>query len=707
MKKTSKHYVTTLLGVEITCSEKNHVVGIFDYRDYEKVKRFLHEDLDITPDGTYYPSIFVIEKIFKLGGIAYIAHINSAKLNINKPSKVKLFNIPEMKLIGLTKKEEMKRLEEMLKNFVKGNEFCFLFEGDAHTIDEIGKKNTWIKFSDINFQAFKKAIEDHGICIKTEEPLKSDKYVKGVVVVPGDNGFLKARPKGQVSEGISEFFTDFSQDLNCVIGGRGTGKSTLINILDLCLSQQTDDSELLDFISKNEEVIIIFCYKNTDYIIRFIPQVEYIRDDGTVKYLDNSTTARFYQQRPYLQLNSNWYTIYQVDCKDGVKEFKTVQNLKILNEFYRRGYSINDLVGRIKNKTISDYIRSVVLYGLEYNNLKNAIRELSNTDAFNLINHLTNNLGKIQKYIDDQAKIVNESIDKFNKSCGDNLRIIVKRGKLDAEEICSQLLIILTNRDKNRYIADTFLQWLDVINYLREVVIKMGYLKFIELLLNKKYKELEKNVKIGSFVNQGVREERLHYQKLKDITDDNYPWVLEEIGEKFENSPEFLKKTILTWIQKVDEYTLLFNVNNKEGMRPSDELFKDLHTLSMGQKVSALLSFVFNYGKYVNDNTPLVIDQPEDNLDNQYIYRNLIKSLRDIKNERQVIVVTHCSAIVTNADAEHVIVLDSDGKNGWIDTSGYPSNRHITEHIINYMEGGKDSFRNKIRKYGIYTESLK
>lgn len=463
----------------------------------------------------------------------------------------------------------------------------------------------------------------------------------------------------------------------------------------------------MDFISNNQEIIIIICYKNTDYVIQFIPQVEWILEDGTIKYLPDSYATRYSQQRKFIQLKSNWYTIYRVDSSEEKKEFTPINGLNLLSDFYRRGYSINDLVGRIKNKTISEYIRSIVLYGLEYSKLKNSIRELDNTDLFSINDYLYSNLGKIQKYIAEQALKVDNSIKNFNDTCGDNLRILAKRQKFNATPICDQLLTILSNRMRNRYIANTFLQWNDAIEYIRASIETIGYLKFTELLIKERYTDLEKYVQIEKFVDPEVRYEMLHYQKLKDISLDNYSQVLREIRDIFIHNSEFLKKTILSWIQKSDEYSLLFNVNNKEGHKSSEKLFKDLHTLSMGQKVSALLSFIFNYGKYVKDNTPLIIDQPEDNLDNQYIYRNLIKSLRDIKNERQVIVVTHCSAIVTNADAENVIVLDSDGINGWINTSGYPTNKQITEHIINYMEGGEDSFKNKIRKYRIYIENLK
>jgi len=87
---------------------------------------------------------------------------------------------------------------------------------------------------------------------------------------------------------------------------------------------------------------------------------------------------------------------------------------------------------------------------------------------------------------------------------------------------------------------------------------------------------------------------------------------------------------------------------------------KDIEDMSLGQKVAAVLSFIFTYGKFSNDNSPLII---EDNLDNQYIYKNLVESLKHIKNNRQVIIVTHNSTIVTNAETEQVVVLNSNNKN--------------------------------------------
>ena len=115
-----------------------------------------------------------------------------------------------------------------------------------------------------------------------------------------------------------------------------------------------------------------------------------------------------------------------------------------------------------------------------------------------------------------------------------------------------------------------------------------------------------------------------------------------------------------------------------------------------------MLTFVFEFGKFCGDNSILVIDQPEDNLDNKYIYQNLVASLKNIKNERQVIIVTHSSTIVTNADAEQVIVMDSDNEKAWITKDGYPEDTVIIKHIVNNLEGGIDAFKHKKSIYNVF-----
>lgn len=155
-------------------------------------------------------------------------------------------------------------------------------------------------------------------------------------------------------------------------------------------------------------------------------------------------------------------------------------------------------------------------------------------------------------------------------------------------------------------------------------------------------------------------------------------------------------------IRQSEKFSLLFNVNSSSAYigKPN---YKDVTTLSLGQKVVAMLDFVLGYGEYIGDYRPLLIDQPEDNLDSQYIYKNLVQQLRKAKEKWQIIIATHNATIVTNAMADQVCVMKSDDKNGWVDVAGYPSEARVKKCIVNYLEGGVDSFKHKIK---IYSEIL-
>lgn len=144
---------------------------------------------------------------------------------------------------------------------------------------------------------------------------------------------------------------------------------------------------------------------------------------------------------------------------------------------------------------------------------------------------------------------------------------------------------------------------------------------------------------------------------------------------------------------------LEFNINSKESSQQLDILYKEVGVLSLGQKVVAMLDFLLAYSDYSKDFKPLIIDQPEDNLDNRYIYRHLVQQFRDVKAQRQIILATHNATIVTNSMTDQVVIMESDGVNGWIESQGYVSEKYIKNHIINQLEGGKDSFKHKMSIY--------
>jgi ABC-type multidrug transport system ATPase subunit len=115
--------------------------------------------------------------------------------------------------------------------------------------------------------------------------------------------------------------------------------------------------------------------------------------------------------------------------------------------------------------------------------------------------------------------------------------------------------------------------------------------------------------------------------------------------------------------------------------------FKPVRQGSPGQKTAALLAFILSYGQ-----EPLILDQPEDDLDNHLIYDLIVTQLRKIKLKRQVIVVTHNANIVVNGDAENVIALEVHGEQTGIICQGSLQEKKVRDEICRVMEGGKEAF---------------
>ncbi|WP_407093744.1 hypothetical protein [Ruoffia sp. FAM 20857] len=73
----------------------------------------------------------------------------------------------------------------------------------------------------------------------------------------------------------------------------------------------------------------------------------------------------------------------------------------------------------------------------------------------------------------------------------------------------------------------------------------------------------------------------------------------------------------------MEEFTIEFDVNAYESSRQLKSIFKDIKELSLGQKVVTILNLILSHGDFSNNHKPVIIDQPEDNLDSRYIYKNL------------------------------------------------------------------------------------
>jgi energy-coupling factor transporter ATP-binding protein EcfA2 len=120
-----------------------------------------------------------------------------------------------------------------------------------------------------------------------------------------------------------------------------------------------------------------------------------------------------------------------------------------------------------------------------------------------------------------------------------------------------------------------------------------------------------------------------------------------------------------------------------------------VHELSPGGRSSAMLPLIA-----LSDTVPLIIDQPEDNLDNRMVGRTLSSILSKLKEQRQIIVTTHNPNIVVGGDAEQVVVLDAPtARSAQVELTGSIDDDQIIRSVIKIMEGGKEAFKERERRY--------
>jgi len=126
---------------------------------------------------------------------------------------------------------------------------------------------------------------------------------------------------------------------------------------------------------------------------------------------------------------------------------------------------------------------------------------------------------------------------------------------------------------------------------------------------------------------------------------------------------------------------------------PSSGSFDNIGSGSAGQKAAAILAFLLSYG-----DQPLIIDQPEDDLDNALIYDLIVSQIHKNKTRRQLIIATHNPNIVVNGDAELTVSLKFTGGQVQTDTTGGLGTAEVRASICTIMEGGEEAFDKRYKR---------
>ncbi|MDR4476443.1 MAG: hypothetical protein R3B11_10630 [Nitrospira sp.] len=148
-----------------------------------------------------------------------------------------------------------------------------------------------------------------------------------------------------------------------------------------------------------------------------------------------------------------------------------------------------------------------------------------------------------------------------------------------------------------------------------------------------------------------------------------------------------------------DVYDFLFGLSYLQPRYSLTYGGQEIGRLSPGERGLLLLVFYLLVDK---DDIPLIIDQPEENLDNQTIYKILVTCIKTAKQRRQVIMVTHNPNLAVVCDAEQIIYASCDkGNNLFGYISGAIESSQIKARVVEILEGTEPAFVNRQRKYGL------
>lgn len=221
-----------------------------------------------------------------------------------------------------------------------------------------------------------------------------------------------------------------------------------------------------------------------------------------------------------------------------------------------------------------------------------------------------------------------------------------------------------------------------------------------------------KNILCSSINQQGYQGQQIVGKLINTI---------KELSDDISNIFELLLSNSITLKGGYDNQKLIKELLGTNLFSISYEIEYDtdkFKAMSEGKKAFIILMLLLDFS---DKECPILIDQPEDDLDNRAIYNELVTYIKNKKKERQIIIVTHNSNIVIGADSELVIVSNQQGVNspnknnkkfdyifGSIESSMEKDNtineilcsQGIRQHICEILEGGEIAFKNREKKYG-------
>ena len=501
-----------------------------------------------------------------------------------------------------------------------------------------------------------------------------------------------------------------SHQLNAIIGGRGSGKSILLDRIAKELGCALLPSQRLEYLSRFD---IELLDSNGDKI----------SNNFTIDYFNQSYVSEIFNTENFNE---------KLSCKfsDAFDEIAGFDHKEIVSN-YRSKFIENNLfqedvflIEDFNLTSLQDVYPNITGDGLELPiRKKDKVKILKGDDIINceveiervseLIGHLPSGI-KEEKNIFMLAELLKKEIAEASNEY--NLRIIenskginsvidkffdVKEGKTKKsleksayeESIRKKLFILSRKTIRRKSLVDAYYKTsIEFKDYYSHFNVKSGF--------KEKRFIFSKELYIQSPIDFLYEKLLEYYDKVKckqqnvNLDESNLKTML----EYFIYDKDSILKDSKSY-EKLEEglagFELDCKLKNMIYYIDDNDVVHDIVTLSPGTQTNILMEYIV----YKRTDKPLLIDQPEDNIDNQTIYKNLTDWFHKLKFQRQVIVVTHDANIVINADTENVIIATQPEEDSFKYEYGSLEFAEIMDECSNILDGGKTAVRRRLNKY--------
>lgn len=678
-----------------------------------------------------------------------------------------------------------------------------ILNSDSHTLNALGRnaqndqKLTRYKMMEPSFNGLRHALEESDSRVRLEEEVPdSTPYVLGASF---GGGFLD----GQTIH--------FSRNLNCIIGGRGTGKSTTFEAIRCLVDKPTEsdvvDSEVwpnkLDLFWKDEagqehclsrslgcqiENVIDPLDGPLNFEIDCFSQGEAarVREQAKtdplalMKYLDTFTgvqDALAEEARVLQSLSEKYNEILKAEKQveripQAQRSLSTIQQQitafqaakgadiiilqrSIANESGKRDSIKNNMIDigqTIFNQSLISKIEDARKY-VSTDDITTGSSEANNITA--LIDAFKERSEEIENQLNDAFKTFKEKVETEMKQWALKSRPIlddieIKRKALEQQGIqldMAQINKLTSDEATHKKDLDALKTWSPHLLKLQAEYTKLLSLRWTarskvarlramyaakatkalgevltDLKVKLQYIESGYSVQAVAILSEAMGWRTVSQAKAKFLISKLKVSGLLEVVIKNQTQiltslvndagvPQFDKNeagdiminikvpSVLASLQKchVDDYPVLTVTRYSGGTGKSSVATREFSQLSLGQQQSVLLALILSS----DSKRPLIIDQPEDNLDSEFIFHTFVPVLRRAKERRQVIIVTHNANIAVLGDAEQLIVLKTNRDRSMIVARGSIDDIQARDVACKILEGAKEAFYRRARIYGV------